>query len=152
MVGIFAWSSWEASLWNCHSLLHVVNFRYSVRPVRLAGVEGLLKGGGGSSNGASLLVTPPPPVGRTTGGGGVVKGGGGVVVQRGGGGLLLKNGGGGGLLLKGDSTVDLFAILSPAGRPLPCGPAGRPVPCSPAGRPNWLAGCWRAVTQPLSRS
>ena len=42
--------------------------------------------------------------------------------------------------LKFNSTVDLFAILSLAGRPLPCGPAGRPVPCSPAGRPNWLAG------------
>ena len=48
-----------------------------------------------------------------------------------------------------DSTGDLFAISSPAGRPavsrsagrpLPCVPAGRPVPCSPAGRPNWLAG------------
>ena len=85
----------------------------SPRPVRLAGVKGLLrvggrvcsKGGGeGLFNGGrrvpwlAEVSFPPPPFKRTKGGGVFVKGGRGVLLLKGGGGLLK---GGGGVVEKG---------------------------------------------------
>ena len=77
-----------------------------MRPVRLAGVKGLLRvGGGGCSKGGRgcfrgkggvlwlAEVSFPPPFKRTKGQGGLLRGGGGFFVEEGGGRVLLKKGG-----------------------------------------------------------
>ena len=81
-----------------------------MRPVRLAGVKGLLRvGGGGCSKGGRPCFSQrgvffplkrglppfeqPPPFKRTKGQGGLLRGGGGFFVEEGGGRVLLKKGG-----------------------------------------------------------
>ena len=94
------------------SLMHIIppKTTLSQRPVRLAGVKGLLRVGGGLFKGGGRLfngggrvpwlaeVSFPPPSKEQRGEGGLLRGGGGFVVKGGGGGLLK---GGGGLLKKG---------------------------------------------------